>query len=66
MNHDSECEVCRLFTQRCVHGETTPEQEIAFRMAERACTPEEHEAASLAMRAAFPSIAAAYSDEEPS
>lgn len=41
----------------------TAKQRAAMDLAERARTPDEHEAASRAMREAFPNIADAYEDE---
>lgn len=56
-------------TRRMLHAAerklgVTPEQSRAMDLAMVARTPEEHEAASRAMRAAFPSIAEAYEDPD--
>lgn len=63
-----DCDACVLLAELGIEApeDPTAEQEAAMRLALVAATPREHATASVMMRAAFPEIAAAYSDEEPS
>jgi len=58
------CLCAKCFAEFGREHEMTPEQSAACDLADAANTPEQYESAHVAMRAAFPEIAAAYSDEE--